>query len=82
MSKRRKIGDIVVLDDEDGAPPYLGRIDALGAEPVEPCPHRFLEAGHDPDCIEWANIQVLDQNLQPTGEWEHHVPECQLDDPA
>lgn len=44
--------------------------------------HRFLEAGHDPDCIEWANIQVLDQNLQPTGEWEHHVPECQLDDPA
>lgn len=81
MSKRRHIGNVVVLNDEDGTAPYLGRIDALGAERGDICPHRFLEPDHDQACTEWPNVQVLDQNLQPTGEWVYHVPECQMADP-
>lgn len=81
MSKRRHVGDVVVLDDEDGTGPYLGRIDALGAERGDTCPHCFLEPDHDQSCSEWPNVQVLDQNRQPTGEWVHHVPECQMADP-
>lgn len=81
MSKRRQIGDVVLLDDEDGTPKYLARIDALGADHRDRCPHSMLDADHDQDCAEWPNMQVLDQNHLPTGDWVHHVPECQMADP-
>lgn len=81
MSKRRHVGEVVVLDDEDGTAPYFARIDGLGAERGDRCPHCTLEADHDQACAEWPNVQVLDQNRKPTGEWVHHVPECQMADP-
>jgi hypothetical protein len=67
MSKRRKVGDVVVLDDDDETAPYLGCIDALDAERGGTCPHRLLEPGHDQTCAEWPNVQLLDQSGQPTG---------------
>lgn len=82
MSKRRQVGEIVVLDDEDGTAPYLGRIDALGADRGDRCLHCSLDPGHDQACTEWPNVQVLNKNRQPTGEWVHHVPECQMADPT
>lgn len=82
MGKRRQVGDVVLLDDEDGTEPYLGRIHALGADRGDRCPHCSLDPSHDPACAEWPNVQVLDTSHRPTGEWVHHVPECQMADAA
>jgi len=80
LSKRRSINEIVVLsDDEDGS--YYGRVDALGAERNDECPHCRLEPKHDPHCKEWPNVEILDTERKPTGKYVHHVAECRMSDP-
>lgn len=70
------------LDDEDGTPPYLGLIDAQGAERGDLCPDSVFDPGHDQQCAEWSVIRVLDEHGQPTGERVFHVPECHMVDPS
>ncbi|MEJ6003759.1 hypothetical protein [Paucibacter soli] len=82
MSKRRSVGDVVQLDDEDGTAPYLVRIDAQGAERGDRCPHAALDSHHDQQCAEWPVVVVLDEQKQATRERVFHVPECQMADPA
>lgn len=74
MSKRRYVGDVVLLHDEEEGP-YLGRIDALGAEPRNECDRRFLDPAHDQNCREWPNVEILDAEGRPTGQWGYHVCE-------
>lgn len=79
MSKRRNVGDIVVLqDNEDG--PYLGRIDALGADRKDECPKCCDDPTHDPHCREWPNVEVMDAEGKPTGHYVYHVTECEMSD--
>lgn len=64
--------------DRKRACTYFGRLDALGADRLDTCPQCYLDPGHDPECAEWPNVQVLDENRQPTGGWVYHVPECRM----
>ena len=82
MSKRRKVDDVVQLDDEDGTPPYLGRVDGQGAERGDVCPHAAHDPTHDQQCAEWPVILVLDEHGQPAGERVFHVPESPMADPS
>lgn len=82
MIKRRKVGDIVKLDDPDGTGPYLGCIDAQGAERGDQCPRCCADVSHDQQCAEWPVVNVLDEHKQPTGGRVFHVAECQMSDPA
>lgn len=56
MSKRRNVGDIVQLDDHDGSAPYLGCIDAQGAERGDLCPLSVSDPNHDQQCAEWPVV--------------------------
>lgn len=82
MSKRRNVGDIVQLDDHDGSAPYLGCIDAQGAERGDLCPLSVSDPSHDQQCAEWPVVNVLDEHQQATGERVFHVPECRMADPT
>ncbi len=78
MSKRRAIGDIVLMDDDEGRGPYRGRIVLpLDGRASDPCPGHMC---NDRDCQEWRIVEVLDSAGQPTGERVHHVPECHMAD--
>lgn len=80
MSKRRKVNDIVLLHgDEDGF--YLGRIDSRGGERDDECPQNFLSESHDQNCKEWPNVEILNDDETPTGEYVYHVSECDMQDP-
>jgi hypothetical protein len=79
MSKRRQVGDVVVVQDADEGP-YLCRIDALGSEPRNGC-LRCLDINHDQCCREWPNLEILDPDGRSTGEWACHVTECEMQDP-
>lgn len=79
MSKRRKVDDIVQLHDEDDGF-YLGRIDSLGASRGDECPQRFLDDTHDQSCMEWPNVEILNDDKTPTGEYVYHVSECDMQD--
>lgn len=81
MSKRRSVGDIVrIHDDEEGF--YLGRISARGEATRHECPQMYLDSKHDRECREWPNIEVLDSNEKPTGQFAYHISECEMSDPA
>lgn len=81
MSKGRQIGEVVLLNgDEEGS--YLGRIDALGTERKDVCPRCFMDPTHDQHCREWSNIEILDVNRKPTGQFVYHVAEYAMSDPA
>lgn len=82
MSKRRHIGDVVQLIDEDASAPYRCRIDAQGAERGDQCHLCAADANHDQKCAEWPVVNVLDDHNQATGERVFHVPECRMADPA
>lgn len=82
MSKRRNVGDVVQLDDNDGSAPYLGRIDAQGSDRGDRCPKSAFDPNHDQQCAEWPVVNVLDGAGQATGERVFHVAECQMADPA
>ena len=82
MGKRRNVGDIVQLSDEDGSGPYLGRIDSQGAQRGDLCPLAAHDPSHDQQCAEWPVVNVLDEHKQATGEQVFHVAECQMADPA
>ena len=83
MSKRRNVGDIVLLNDGDGEADYMGRISPQGADrPSDECPHVFLDSGHDPLCREWPVVDLIDENLNPTGGHVYHVAECRMRDCA
>lgn len=47
----------------------------------EPYPCFGLNGCDDPDCREWVNLEELDANGNPTGEYGYHVPECEMDTP-
>jgi hypothetical protein len=74
MSKRRAIGDVVQLDDEEGDGPYLARVVcSAGATMADDC-----QKCDDPACREWRKLAVLDRARQPTGEHAYHVSECRM----
>lgn len=79
MSKRRHVEEVVQLNDNEGGP-YLGRIDALGAERRDECPQCSFDPAHDQQCREWPNVEILDGNQQPTGKYVYHVAECEMTD--
>lgn len=78
MSIRRTMGEVALLDDEDGSPPYLGRIVAhsRGAKP-DAC---VRDCG-DPQCREWPVVEVVNAPGESTGEMIFHVPECRMATP-
>jgi hypothetical protein len=81
MSKRRGVGEVVLLrDDEEG--PYLGRIDALDSERRYECLRCSFDVTHAHDCREWPNVEVLNDKRQPTGQFVYHVTECEMSDPV
>jgi hypothetical protein len=80
MSKRRRPGDIVVLnsDSYDGGKGLRVKI----------LPNYQDEEGlscmncEDPKCVEWATVEVVDDNDNGTGRLLYHYDEHQMDDPA
>lgn len=76
MSKRRKVGEVVRLDDEDEGP-YLARIvlpkDSRGPDE---CPGLCS----DRKCQEWPIVVILDERGEATGTGVYHVPECHMQD--
>lgn len=34
----------------------------------------------DPLCLEFANVEVLDDNKRPTGQYMFHISECEMED--
>jgi hypothetical protein len=78
MSKRRQIGEVIRLDDEDEGEPYLGLIDTRVGDP---CPLCVADPGHDPKCSEWPVVVVLDAHKQATGARVFHVCESRMSDP-
>jgi hypothetical protein len=81
VSKRRAIGDVVQIDDDEGGGPYLARIVQSGCEHLvddymaDDCP-----VCDDRACKEWRKLAVLDAARQPTGEHVYHVSECCMAD--
>lgn len=78
MSIRRKIGDVVQIDeDEDGK--YLARIvettDRRG-------PDECVYGCGDWDCKEWPALELLDAAGNPTGRQISHVAECAMTTPV
>lgn len=65
MSKRRAFGDAVQVRDDNGELPYLVKLIPTedGAEPD----YCMYECG-DPDCREWRIAEVLNDQVQPTGQ--------------
>ena|ERR1700674_3403571 len=71
MSKRRQIGDLVLVTYRRGADSYLCQVDGLG-EPGSCINHEFFKLGrpfqgkngkvfecNDPNCREWPNLKVI-----------------------
>lgn len=79
MSKRRACSAVVQVQDDDRETPYLVKLIPTedGAEPDD-C---MYECG-DPDCREWRIAEVLDEQVEPTGERIYHVTECNMSDPG
>ncbi|HEY8096985.1 MAG TPA: hypothetical protein VIE65_12960 [Methylobacter sp.] len=78
MSKRRSVNDLVWIDEED-EDRFLGRIDMLSADQAERC-LKAGDPGHDPDCKNWPNVEILTDDAQPTGAFCYHVSECEMHD--
>jgi hypothetical protein len=77
MSKRGKVDDILKLhDEEDGF--YLGRIDSLGASRGDECPQSHLSDSRNQGCIEWPNVEILNDDKTPTGEYVYHISKCDM----
>lgn len=77
MSLRRAIGDHVLACDGEDELPYTVKIvsSALGRD-FDDC---MYDCG-DPDCKEWAIVEVLNENGVPTGERVYHLTECHMFD--
>ncbi len=78
MSVRRKPGEIVKRQPGSGflnsAKPEFIKI--LDTDDYDPC---MMGCG-DPDCREWPNVEVLDENRVGTGDFLYHISECQMGD--
>lgn len=89
MSKRRQMGDILVKKENAGfvGEKLIVRIPSLETFNREGFPYQDVKEDQDcclmncgdPDCIEYANLEVLDENFQFKG-WCCHVSECQLEE--
>lgn len=82
IHKRRKVGDIVLIIDDEEDEYYLVRIEERGAEFADICPQYYFDENHDPNCREWRNTSVVDGKGEPTGEHCYHVSECSMRDPV
>lgn len=96
MSKRRQVGDLVLVRYRRGADSYLCQV----AEPavLGPCiHHEFFKLGRpfktkggdltcqDSGCKEWPNLKVIeaygtDRQHYNDKDYLYHVPECQMED--
>ena len=83
MSQRRKPGDLVRRKAGSGflanSEPTLVRIpvDADPEEETGPC---LLGCG-DPECQEWANLEVIEDGYAPVRDpYLYHISECQMED--
>lgn len=81
MSKRRQPGEIVKRIPGSG---FLGAASPqLIQVPFEPKYTQEAETclvcldGH---CREWANLEVIDENHQKTGQFLYHISECEMMD--
>jgi hypothetical protein len=77
MSKRRVVGEVVWVQDDDGEPPYRVTLNPT-ADSADP-DYCMYECG-DPDCREWRIAEVLDDDGHLTGQRIHHVAECHMSD--
>ncbi len=81
MSQRRFPGEKVALKPRAG---MSGRDEAFLAVIVEregESPHHFrCPLCDDPACREWTTLEVLDERGKRTGEFVHHVSECEMSD--
>lgn len=78
MSERRKVGELVLIDNGEDDP-FLARIVVHGAgtEPDD-C---VLDCS-DPNCGEWPVVHVVRANGSETGERVFHVSECEMATPG
>lgn len=76
-TKHRQVGDVIIVRTEDDDE-FFGKIDSLGSH--EKCAICYVDEEHDQECREWPNVQVLDEDQQPTGEWAYHIGECKMFD--
>jgi len=78
MSKRHQSGDIVTKKVNAG---FIGE-ECIIRIVVEPGEEKYLmpcfQCG-DPLCIEWPNLEVLDENCQVVGKC-YHVSDCEMED--
>lgn len=82
MSKRRKPLEIVKRQPGSG---FLGNVEPFfvqipgGKEytsEAEPC---ILNCD-DVECREWANLEIVTDSGQKTGDFLYHISECQMSD--
>jgi len=78
MSVRRRIGDVVQLDEEDDGP-YLAKIAEHGRGTA---PDDCMRVCGDPDCKEWPVLAEVDAAGKLTGVRVFHVAECQMAEPG
>ncbi len=81
MSERRFPGEKVALRPRAGMSGrdhgFLGVIVQREGE----SPHRYrCPRCADTDCREWTTLEVLDDRGRRTGEFVHHVSECEMSD--
>lgn len=78
MSKRRQPGEIVRRLPGScfcGSPtPELVRLTDSSDGELHDCSQPCMVC-EDPECREWANVQVVD-----TGRWMFHLSECEMED--
>lgn len=73
--RRRKMGDVVLLDGSAGFSVESGEYRIVGRDEPDAC---FL--CFQPDCHEWPTLERLDMQENGTGERAFHVPECAMSD--
>jgi hypothetical protein len=89
MSKRRVPGTIAVKKENAG---FIGQalivrvpttetllLEFTTMQPEENNGSCMMSCG-DPDCVEFANIEVLDSQTMKRMGWACHVSECELND--
>lgn len=80
MSIRRDLGEVVQLDHATEGP-LNARIHAPYQGPgYNQCVQQVLENCKDSACREWWTLEVLDDEMNPSGEHVYHVSACAMRD--
>lgn len=82
MSKRRSVGDIVQIQNDEGRLVSARILGQDRGESFDDCARSFMGQCDDESCKEWLTLAILDNQRRPTGEHTYHISECEMKDPA